>query len=219
MHHFKAREQSWKPLHLAHSPIHAAANVALEEIALLKINKTVVLTYASIDRSGHAGVCPECCCALRRTERKKVKEREKAMAGETDADILLQSGSVSRNKWKHRTSASSDGLKWKCCEWGQPWAICDVSEVIIVADVRPALGCLALRNGAGQGPHLRLFFFTSEWLSWDRWVIITPGHCGPFSTVSMVAVTPAGQFRFSAPGVRCRLRGGAGFKALDVLDP
>ncbi|KAF4086240.1 hypothetical protein AMELA_G00103980 [Ameiurus melas] len=34
-------------------------------------------------------------------------EREKAMAGETDADILLQSGPVSRNKWKHRTSASS----------------------------------------------------------------------------------------------------------------
>ncbi|KAK3561147.1 hypothetical protein QTP86_028397 [Hemibagrus guttatus] len=96
------------------------ANVALEEIALLKINKTVVLTYASIDRSGHAGVCPECCCALRRTERKKVKEREKAMAGETDADILLQSGSVSRNKWKHRTSASSDGLKWKCCECAGP---------------------------------------------------------------------------------------------------
>ncbi|GAA6096736.1 uncharacterized [Tachysurus ichikawai] len=32
-------------------------------------------------------------------------------------------------------------------------------------------------------------------------------------------VTPVGQFRFSAPGVRCWLRGGEGFKALDLLDP
>ncbi|KAK2831573.1 hypothetical protein Q7C36_016659 [Tachysurus vachellii] len=30
---------------------------------------------------------------------------------------------------------------------------------------------------------------------------------------------PGGQFRFSAPGVRCWLRGGEGFKALDLLDP
>lgn len=34
-----------------------------------------------------------------------------------------------------------------------------------------------------------------------------------------MAVTPVGQFRFSAPGVRCWLRGGEGFKALDLLDP
>lgn len=37
--------------------------------------------------------------------------------------------------------------------------------------------------------------------------------------MSAVALTPMGQFRFSAPGVRCWLQGGAGFKALVGLDP
>ncbi|KAG7321728.1 hypothetical protein KOW79_014586 [Hemibagrus wyckioides] len=48
---------------------------------------------------------------------------------------------------------------------------------------------------------------------------LTSWREGPVPWPGTVAVTPAGQFRFSAPGVRCRLWGGAGFKALDVLDP